>query len=180
MYNTVCQFQDQMMVVCECHAEGMMLSCDKSSKQLYIDLWSVMTNTKIFSYNLIDAFRYLFTGNDVTSRTIDINREAVYQIACYINDVFKFNKKITKEIQSKEKRSEKFFVFGQNAEKLYISSDEFSCSFNFQQHDTRQTKMKKFWQIFKKGTTGINGICIDKVEAEIFLNCLIESLYYSW
>lgn len=186
MYPTVCQFQDSMMVVCDCHSEGMMLTFNKEDKVLYLQHWTISTKSGIFSHNISDAFRYLFTGKDITTRVVDIDREAMYQIACFVNDSFKLKKKIEKKARSKEALNLSFYVNGMCNRRLDVKnySEDLHChTFVFTTHDDWKNKDKRwrnFWKILTKGTTGVNEITVDKFEAEMFLDYMNERLHYDW
>lgn len=188
MYPTVSQFKDQMMVICDCHSEGLVFDSDKNSKEIYITHWVPSSNSGIFSYNIVDAFRYLFTGHDRTMRMIDVDREGMYQIACFINDALKLKKKIKKEATSKEKIRKNFYINGKDHNRLIIKSDDldFEESYSlylehfFECYNKKQYKWKTFWKILTKGTSGVNWIVIEEFEANMFLDFMIDCLSYEW
>lgn len=187
MYPTVCQFQDSMMIVCDCHCEGFMIQHDKSDRTLYLTHWTQSSNSRIFSHNVCDAFRYLFKKNDVTQRLIDLDRESMYQLACYINDVFKLKKKIKKEATKDDTYSLNFYVNGEDNTAIDIinHSKELECyTFKLVKKVgaaySQLSKWETFWRILFKGTSGVNCVAISGFESEMLLDFLIDRLSYKW
>lgn len=185
MYPTVCQFKDQMMVVCDCHSEGVMLGYDKEDKELYLTHWTTSSNSSIFSHNIVDAFHWLFTKHDRTTRIIDIDREAMYQIASYINDSFKLKKKIKKEPQTKISYSQSFYVNCKDNRRIVINfNNDDGYTFSFEHpcdiNNRNQWVWKTFWRILTKGTSGVNYVTVEDFEVKMFLDFMIDCLQYQW
>lgn len=186
-FPTVCQFDDSMMIECNCHCEGLMVSYDKDDKELFLNHWTTSTNSGIFSHNFRDAFYYLFTGKDRTIRITDLDRNAVYELACYINKVLKLKKIIKEKPQTDNTYSLGFYINGKDntaVEILNHCKDEKVFTLKLVKKVgvsySTLSKWETFWRILFKGTSGVNWITIEKFESEMFLDYLIDQLRYSW
>lgn len=187
MYPTVCQFQDQLMIICDCHTEGLSFNYDKTDKLLYVTHWNTSTNSRIFSNNIKDAFYYLFKKQDRTQRLIDLDREAFYQLACFLNDELKLKKKFAKEAIKDDTLSLNFFVNGENNSAIDIINETKECNcYVFKLIKkvgaaySHISNWETFWRILFKGTSGLNCLTLSSFEAEMLLDFLISSLQYKW